>query len=246
MSNACVTGGRPHARAHARTHGSPRGRRKSPLNVSPGRDLSSSGVLRACEVVLPPRVGRAHALPSPPLVHVFVILGRTVVVQHRAHPAPEVRVDELAGPLPAEVRVVQLVVAVQPMQILGELLRRLELVHVDVGTVWRAVRVIRRMGAHHDRQDVVPESINEELLRDVVFAVGILEREIEFVVLVEHVEARLRLRARAAQAAARTVNVHLDVFREFPGIMHALISGMAVGNEPSDLLRFVCCIIKRL
>lgn len=90
---------------------------------------------------------------------------------------------------------------------------------------------IKRARAHH-----VPESVDEELLRDVVFAVGILEGEIEFVVLVEHVEARLRLRARTAQTAARAVNVHLDIFRELSGIMHALISGMAVGNEPGDLI----------
>lgn len=107
--------------------------------------------------MLAPRAGRADTLASPPLVHVLVILGRTVVVvQHRADPAPEVRVDELAGALPAEVRVVQLVVAVQPVQVLGELLRRLELVHVDVGTIRRAARVIRGMGAHHDGQHVVP------------------------------------------------------------------------------------------
>jgi len=81
-------------------------------------------------------------------------------VQHRAHSAPKVRIDELAGALPAEVRVVQLVVAVQPVQVLGELPRRLELVHVDVRPVRRAARVIGRMGAHHDGQDVVPA--NEE------------------------------------------------------------------------------------
>jgi len=71
-------------------------------------------------------------------------------MQHGTYPAPEIRIDELAGALPTKVRVVQVIVAVQPMQILGELLRRLEFVHVDVGTVRRAARVIRRMGAHHD------------------------------------------------------------------------------------------------
>jgi len=44
----------------------------------------------------------------------------------------------------------------------------------------------------------VPEPIDKELFRDVVLAVGILEREVELVVLVEHVEARLRLRSRTA------------------------------------------------
>lgn len=86
----------------------------------------------------------------------------------------------------------------------------------------------------------IPESVDEELLRDVVLAVGVLERKIEFIILVEHIEAGLRLRSRTAQTAARSVNVHLDVFREFPGIMHALISGMAVGNEPGDLIKQRC------
>lgn len=107
--------------------------------------------------MLAPRISRANPVASPPLVHVLIILGQTIVVQHGAHSTPEVRVDELAGALPAKVRVVQIVVAVQSMQVLGELLRRLELVHVDVGTIRRAAGVICRMGAHHDGQHVVSE-----------------------------------------------------------------------------------------
>lgn len=70
-----------------------------------------------------PRGGRAYAVASPPLVHVLVKFRRPVVVQHRANTAPEVGVDELAGALPAKVRIVQLVVTVQAMKILGELSR---------------------------------------------------------------------------------------------------------------------------
>lgn len=89
------------------THGTPRSRWKSLLIVS--SDDSPSGVsltLRTREVVLAPRISRANALASPPLVHVVIMLGQTIVVQHGAHPAPEERVDELAGALPAKVRVV--------------------------------------------------------------------------------------------------------------------------------------------
>jgi len=71
-------------------------------------------------------------------------------MQHSAHPAPEIRIDKLAGALPAKVRVVQFVVLIQPVQILGELLRRFEFVHMDVGTIRCAARIIVRMGAHHD------------------------------------------------------------------------------------------------
>lgn len=128
------------------------------------REGPRSSVLEAGgarQVVFPPRAGRADALASPPLVHVLVGFRRPVVVQHRAHAAPEERVDELAGALPPEVRVVQLVVAVETVEVRGQLLRRLELVHVDVRAVRRATGVVRRVRAHHDRQDVVPGSERE-------------------------------------------------------------------------------------
>lgn len=92
------------------------------LNISAGD--SSSGIPQILrEVVFAPRVHRAHALSSPPFIHIFVVLRRTVVVQHGAHPAPEVCIDKLAGAFPAKVRVVQFVVVIQSVQILGELLR---------------------------------------------------------------------------------------------------------------------------
>jgi len=55
-----------------------------------------------------------------------------------------------------------------------------------------------KKGSRERRIACVPESIDEELFRDVVLAVGILKRQVELVVLVEHVEARLRLRSRTA------------------------------------------------
>ncbi len=54
-----------------------------------------------------------------------------------------------------------------------------------------------------------PEPVDEELLRDVVLAVGVLEGEVELVVLVEELEAVFGLGARALLGAAGTVNVNL-------------------------------------
>ena len=54
-----------------------------------------------------------------------------------------------------------------------------------------------------------PEAVDEELLRDVVLAVGVLEGEVELVVAVEHAEAVLGLRPRTPLRAARPVYVDL-------------------------------------
>ena len=55
------------------------------------------------------------------------------------------------------------------------------------------------------------EPVPEELLRDVALAVGVLEGQVELVVLGQHVPAVLRLRARAAVRAAASIDVHIDV-----------------------------------
>ena len=54
-----------------------------------------------------------------------------------------------------------------------------------------------------------PESVDEELFRDVVLAVGVLEGEVELVVAVQHPEAVLGLRPRAPLRPAAPVNVNL-------------------------------------
>jgi hypothetical protein len=47
-----------------------------------------------------------------------------------------------------------------------------------------AVLVVLWPSAHHDRQDIAGQRVHEELLRDVVLAVGVLERQVEFVITV--------------------------------------------------------------
>ena len=111
--------------------------------------------------VLAPRAADAGAGAAPPLVDVAVIFARHLgVVQQRAQPTEEVSVDELAGALPPEVLIVQVVVRVQPVQVGGQLARRREFVHVDVRLERRALLVVLGTRAHHNRNYVVPKTTN--------------------------------------------------------------------------------------
>lgn len=132
-------------------------------------------------------------------------------MQHRAHTTPIVCVDELTGALPLEVRVVQLVVLVEYVQIVGQFLVRRELIDMDVRTIGSRIHVILRPGAHDDRQYIAAECVNEEFLRYIVLAVGVLERQIELVVVVKNVEALVGSAARTLEGAARTVDINLNI-----------------------------------
>ena len=79
-----------------------------------------------------------------------------------------------------------------------------------------------------------PQPVDKELLRDVVFAVGVLEGEVELVVLVEHGEAVLCVGARTTLRPARPVDVDLDVLLELFGVLEAAVAGAAIGHKPSD------------
>jgi len=70
---------------------------------------------------------------APPLLEIEIPHLRFVaVVEHRAESTPELGVDELSGALPRKVVVVQLVRLVQTVEVLGEVLRRGEVLDVDV------------------------------------------------------------------------------------------------------------------
>lgn len=196
--------------------------------------------------LLAPGPRRADAGAPPPRVHVPVRLGPDVVVQQRAQPAEEVRVYELAGALPPEVAVVHLVVLVQLVEVRGQRLGRLEVVHVDVRVLRRGAGVVLGLGAHRDGDYVAPQPVDEELLRDVVLAVGVLEGEVELVVLVQQAEALLRLVAKALELAARPVDVHLDVLGQLHGVLQAAVAGRAVGHEPRHLPGFVGRVVGHL
>ena len=71
------------------------------------------------------------------------------------------------------------------MEEAGEVLGPGELVHVQEGLVRGGLLVVLQPRAHRDRENVVPEPVHEELLRDVVNTVGVLECQIELVLCVE-------------------------------------------------------------
>ena len=107
---------------------------------------------------LAPRVSRANTFSAPPLIDVLVMLARSLlVVQHGANSAPEVRVDEFTGAFPPEVRIVEIVIGVETMQILGQFTRRFKFVDVNVRTIRRAASVVCWVCSHHYGQYVVPE-----------------------------------------------------------------------------------------
>lgn len=165
----------------------------------------------SCLIVAPRAVG-ADACSTPPIVHVVIpslLRHRGLVVQHGAHAAPEKRIDEFAGTLPFEIRIVQLIVSIQHMQIFGQLLRWRKFIHMNIRSIRCTVFIVLRPGAHHNRQYVSAQCIHIELFGDVILAVGILERQIEFVVVVENVEAFMRCAARTFERAAWAVNVDL-------------------------------------
>jgi len=170
----------------------------------------ADNILARLEV--PPGSRRADSGSPPPVVEIRVPPGfpqLLLVVERGAHPAPVVRVDELPGALPLEVRVVQLVVAIQDAQILRQLLGRGELVYVDVRPPWGTHLVILRPGPHHDGQNPSVQRIYEELLCDVVLAVGVLERQVELVVVVQDLKALVRRAPRALEVATSPIDVNL-------------------------------------
>ena len=75
-------------------------------------------------------------------------------MQHGAHSAEEVRVDELPRAFPSEVGVVEIIICVQFVEVCGQLCRRLELVHVDVGAIGGCALIVLGSRTHHDREDI--------------------------------------------------------------------------------------------
>lgn len=72
-------------------------------------------------------------------------------MEHGADATPEVGVDELAGTFPAEVLVVQGVVAIQQVQEVGQFPRGRKLFHVYEGMVRGRSEIVLDLGAHRDR-----------------------------------------------------------------------------------------------
>lgn len=161
-----------------------------------------------------PIAGRANARSVPPRVQVLYVAvqsGREiiVVVQHGTRPAQQFRIDELAGAYPAEVAIVQFVVAVQHVQVVAQHLDRFEIVHVQVRPIRSTIRIVIRMGAHRDWQHVAVDQIGVEFVGDVVAAIGILKCQIEFVLRGKELRAFGRIVVGTFQISARAVDVNL-------------------------------------
>lgn len=93
---------------------------------------------------------------------------------------------------------------------------------MNVRSIRRRLRVILRSGAHHNGQNVAVQRVDKQLFGNVVAAVGVLEGQIEFVVVVEDVETFAGRAARAFVRAARSVDVHLIRKRIIKFLMVAL------------------------
>lgn len=192
-----------------------------------------------------PRLSSTHTRSTPPIVNVLVMPSSRRSVQHSAQSTPEVRINKLPGALPPEVRVIQFIVTVQSVQVRGQLGGVRELVHVDVRPLRGAALVVLRPRAHDHGQHVLRQPVHVELLRDVVAAVGVLEREVELVLAVQDLEA-LPVGARALERAAGAVDVHGDVLGQLAGVAEAAVAGAAVRYEPGDFFGFVGGVVAGL
>jgi len=86
---------------------------------------------------------------TPPFLKVTVPHSRfLLVVQHRAQPTPELRVDELPGAFPRKIFVVQLVGLVQTVKVLGEIFSGRKILDVDV-RMWRSCAFIIFFSTSH-------------------------------------------------------------------------------------------------
>ena len=156
----------------------------------------------------------ANPFPLPPLsptpLHPPARTLLLVVVQHGAHSAEEPRSQPFSLGAPLEELVVEVVVPVQQLQVLGQRGRAVKLVNVEEG-VRRGYRcILLHTCPHHNWNDPVVQGVGEELLGDIVLAVGVLEGKVELVVLLQHLHA-VAIPSGAFQAAAAAVDIHLGV-----------------------------------
>lgn len=116
---------------------------------------------------------------------------------------------------------------------------------MDVRPLRRATLVVLGARAHYHGQNVLRQPVHVELLRDVVAAVGIFEREVEFVFAVQDLEA-LSVGARTLERAAGAVDVYGDVLAQFAGVGEAAVASTAVRYEPGDFFGFVGGVVAAL
>lgn len=65
---------------------------------------------------------------------------------------------------------------------------------------------------YNNWQRVSRQPIDEELLRDVIAAIGIFKRQVKFVIAIEDVKTFISVRPRAFVVSTSAINVNLNVF----------------------------------
>ena len=80
---------------------------------------------------------------------------------------------------------------------------------MDERVRWSHCSIILRTWTHNDGQDVVVKPVGEELLSDVILAVGVLKGQIELVVIFQHIKA-VALRLPTGEVATLAIDIHLE------------------------------------
>lgn len=158
---------------------------------------------------LSPRAADAVETAAPPIVEIVVMapldFGR--LVHHGAQSTEEVSIDETTRLLPLEILIVERLVLTEQVEVIGQFFGAVEVIHVDERVLRRVFLVVDARSSHHDGYHIgstnnmrietlhqnsthqcqiskdVPQSVDVELLGDVIAAVGVLEGQIELVVL---------------------------------------------------------------
>ena len=125
---------------------------------------------------------------SPPTLWPLAWPKLLVEVEDGTKPAEEPGVHPFPLCLPLEKLVVLDLIPVQHLQVLCKLGRALELVYMEERVGWSHCSIILRTWPHYDGQDVVAKAVEEELLSDVILAVGVLKGQIELVVIFQHIK----------------------------------------------------------
>lgn len=95
------------------------------------------------------------------------------------------------------------------------------------------------------RKNVMTQSINVKFLSNIISTVGILERQIKFVLFLQNLKAFL-ISSGAFQRTASSINIYRNIFPQFSSVCQPSVSSAAVWHKPSHLFCSVCCIVTTL
>lgn len=81
-----------------------------------------------------------------------------------------------------------------------------------------------------------PQRVRIEFFGYIITTNWVFERQIKFVIIVQHLEALGSIHT--GEISTPAVHVNINVFREFFGITRTIIVRLTVWNEPCDFLSF--------